>query len=118
MRRKKRKVKTEGRRRKAEINHRFSTSQPILSFSSSSFSDPRTWAVSEVGMWMDFIDCGENKIAFIENSIAGAELFELEDDDLLTIGVKRLGLRKKILSEIKNLQKNWGGGRSLQSGSR
>jgi len=59
-------------------------------------------------MWLDFIDCGEYKIAFIENSISGQELFDLEDDDLLTIGVKKLGLRKKILSEIKTLHNKRG----------
>lgn len=81
-----------------------------LEFARLQSKDPTSWAVSEVGMWLDFIDCGEYKIAFIENSISGQELFDLEDDDLLTIGVKKLGLRKKILSEIKNLQKRGGGG--------
>lgn len=85
-----------------------------LEFARLQAKDPRTWAVSEVGMWLDFIECREFKISFIENSIAGAELFELEDDDLVTIGVKKLAVRKKILTEIKNLQKIWMGG----SGSR
>eukprot|EP01102_Stenamoeba_stenopodia_P020211 TRINITY_DN77_c0_g1_i2.p1 TRINITY_DN77_c0_g1~~TRINITY_DN77_c0_g1_i2.p1 ORF type:complete len:576 (-),score=147.27 TRINITY_DN77_c0_g1_i2:78-1805(-) len=80
-----------------------------LEFARLQSKDPTSWAVSEVGMWLEFIECGEYKIAFIENSISGQELFDLEDDDLLTIGVKKLGLRKKILSEIKNLQKRGGG---------
>jgi hypothetical protein len=62
--------------------------------------------VSEVGMWLDFIECGEYKIQFIENSISGGEMFELEDEDLVSIGVKRLGHRKKILAKIKALQSN------------
>ncbi|KAL6070829.1 PAS domain Sbox domain containing protein [Balamuthia mandrillaris] len=68
--------------------------------------DPRTWTVSEVGKWLDFIDMSQYKIVFIENSISGAELFELETEDLTSINVRKLGHRKKILKKIGQLKKS------------
>jgi len=68
--------------------------------------DPTTWTVSEVGKWLDFIELGQYKIIFIENSISGAELFELEMEDLGSINVRKLGHRKRILKRIAMLKKN------------
>lgn len=68
--------------------------------------DPTTWTVSEVGKWLDFIEMGQYKLVFIENSISGAELFELEAEDLASINVRQLGHRKRILKRIAQLKKN------------
>jgi PAS domain-containing protein len=68
--------------------------------------DPTTWTVSEVGKWLDFIELGQYKLIFIENSISGAELFELEAEDLASINVRQLGHRKRILKRIAQLKKN------------
>jgi PAS domain-containing protein len=62
--------------------------------------------VSEVGKWLDFIELGQYKLIFIENSISGAELFELEAEDLASINVRQLGHRKRILKRIAQLKKN------------
>jgi PAS domain-containing protein len=64
------------------------------------------WTVSEVGKWLDFIELGQYKLIFIENSISGAELFELEAEDLASINVRQLGHRKRILKRIAQLKKN------------
>jgi len=74
--------------------------------------DPSTWAVNEVGMWLDFIELGEYKINFIENSISGQELFELSDEDLASMGLTKLGHRKKFLKTVQSLK----GNSSTQSG--
>jgi len=68
--------------------------------------DPTTWTVSEVGKWLDFIELGQYKLIFIENSISGAELFELVAEDLASINVRQLGHRKRILKRIAQLKKN------------
>ncbi len=78
--------------------------------------DPTTWTVSEVGKWLDFLELGMYKIVFIENSISGAELFELEAEDLASINVRKLGHRKKILKRIGQLKKNSPAGFKAQSG--
>jgi SAM domain (Sterile alpha motif) len=54
---------------------------------------PLTWSVSEVGQWLNFINLEEYKISFLENSISGAELRELNTEDLVSLGVARLGHR-------------------------
>lgn len=68
--------------------------------------DPHEWTVGDVGKWLDFIDMGQYKMVFIENSISGAELFELEPEDLASIQVRKLGHRKRILKRIGQLKKN------------
>jgi len=45
-------------------------------------------------------------MVFIENSISGSELFELEPEDLASIQVRKLGHRKRILKRIAQLKKN------------
>ena len=51
-----------------------------------------------------FSDLSEYKILFIENSISGAELFDIEEEDLIGLGVINLQHRKKILEAIKQLK--------------
>eukprot|EP01104_Vermistella_antarctica_P020066 TRINITY_DN832_c0_g1_i4.p1 TRINITY_DN832_c0_g1~~TRINITY_DN832_c0_g1_i4.p1 ORF type:complete len:302 (-),score=95.79 TRINITY_DN832_c0_g1_i4:169-1074(-) len=65
--------------------------------------DVSTWGVSEVGMWLEFIHLADYKISFIENFVTGAELPELGVEDLVMLGVKSLGHRKRLQKEIANL---------------
>eukprot|EP01097_Dermamoeba_algensis_P009747 TRINITY_DN6992_c0_g1_i1.p1 TRINITY_DN6992_c0_g1~~TRINITY_DN6992_c0_g1_i1.p1 ORF type:complete len:587 (+),score=120.13 TRINITY_DN6992_c0_g1_i1:144-1763(+) len=47
---------------------------------------------------------GEYKITFIENSISGAEIFDLKDEDLVAMNITKLGHRKKLLRRISQLR--------------
>eukprot|EP01098_Paradermamoeba_levis_P011429 TRINITY_DN488_c0_g2_i1.p1 TRINITY_DN488_c0_g2~~TRINITY_DN488_c0_g2_i1.p1 ORF type:complete len:575 (+),score=222.84 TRINITY_DN488_c0_g2_i1:89-1813(+) len=68
--------------------------------------DPMSWSVSDVGLWLNFVDLAEYKITFIENSISGAELFDLKDEDLISMNMNKLGHRKKLLRRINLLKTN------------
>jgi SAM domain (Sterile alpha motif) len=54
---------------------------------------PITWSVSEVGRWLNCINFDEYKISFLENTISGAELRDLNTEDMVFLGVCRLGHR-------------------------
>jgi len=80
--------------------------------------DPLDWTVADVGQWLGFMGLGEYRITFIENSIGGNELFELDDRDLMEhLGVAKLGDRKKILKAVQAL-KSHGFNDSMSFGSR
>jgi PAS domain S-box-containing protein len=67
--------------------------------------DPLDWTVADVGQWLGFMGLGEYRITFIENSIGGNELFELDDRDLMEhLGVAKLGDRKKIVKGVQALK--------------
>mmetsp|Transcript_12147 Transcript_12147/g.30756 ORF Transcript_12147/g.30756 Transcript_12147/m.30756 type:complete len:574 (-) Transcript_12147:109-1830(-) len=80
------------------------------------------WSISEVALWLDFVQFKEYKIEFLENCISGAELADLGSDDLVALGVSRLGHRKRLVNLIAQLfqQDGSGGGGdtdSVHSGS-
>eukprot|EP01102_Stenamoeba_stenopodia_P022508 TRINITY_DN9410_c0_g1_i1.p1 TRINITY_DN9410_c0_g1~~TRINITY_DN9410_c0_g1_i1.p1 ORF type:complete len:632 (-),score=194.64 TRINITY_DN9410_c0_g1_i1:44-1939(-) len=66
--------------------------------------ETRAWTVDEVGIWLEFLELGEYTKQFADNSIAGADLLDLEDEDLLSINVRKLGHRKKILAKIRHMK--------------
>jgi hypothetical protein len=49
-------------------------------------------------------DLGHYKGSFIENSISGKEILDLEEDDLKEIGVAKLGHLKKLSKAISELR--------------
>ena len=65
---------------------------------------PQQWTISEVSAWLESIELGELRETFAENSISGAELLELGEDDMKTLGVSKLGHRKKLLRRIAGLR--------------
>jgi len=62
------------------------------------------WTIAEVGMWLEFISMGEFRIPFIEQQISGQDLLELTEADLVELGVKALGQRKRLQRNIKELK--------------
>jgi len=66
--------------------------------------ETRTWTVDEVGFWLEHLELGEYTKQFADNGIAGADLLDLEDEDLLSINVRKLGHRKKILAKIRHMK--------------
>lgn len=65
--------------------------------------DPLSWTVADVGSWLQHLHLGEHRIKFIENFIAGSELLELAEEDLISLGVTAIGHRKKLTRAIKAL---------------
>ena len=64
------------------------------------------WSAEEVGVWLKSIELGEYAKKFIDNAISGMELLELEEEDVISLGIKALAHRKRILSKIKELNKS------------
>lgn len=62
------------------------------------------WTVTETAAWLELQELGELRDLFTENSIAGAELLELSDDDMKMMGIVKLGHRKKLLRKIAALK--------------
>ena len=67
---------------------------------------PRNWTVGDVGMWLEFIQLSDFKTIFIENCISGEELIELQEEDLVTLGMRTLGHRKRAMKNIQQLRQN------------
>lgn len=68
------------------------------------YLDPLQWTVTETAAWLEIQELGELRDLFTENSIAGAELLELSDDDMKLMGIQKLGHRKKLLRKIAALK--------------
>lgn len=59
----------------------------------------------------------ENVESFIENAITGSEFVDLTEKDLETLGVKKLGSRKRILKVIAEYNMQQGNCNSASSSS-
>jgi len=91
-----------------ESSNGLDVSEPILVEKSKPESitigpDPNKWNTCEVLVWLDFIGLPEHKQTFKKNAITGIDLFELDRDDLESMGINKVGHRLKILSRIKEL---------------
>jgi len=58
------------------------------------------WTMAEVLGWLETIDLHEHKANFWSNKISGAELPTLTEDDMKSLGVTKIGQRKKLAKEI------------------
>lgn len=65
--------------------------------------DVKSWSIEDVGIWLGAFDLHDSKEFFVENEISGPELLTLTDEDLVSIGITKLGPRKKILRKIEEL---------------
>ncbi len=66
--------------------------------------DPAEWTVMDVGVWLDWLGMSEYRAEFMKNAVSGAELRELDVDDFISLGVTKVGHRKKLEKRIKMLQ--------------
>lgn len=57
-------------------------------------------SVSEVAEWLRSIGAAEYVAIFVKNDIRGTALTSLNEDDLVSIGIAKLGIRRLILSSI------------------
>ncbi|XP_034153324.1 SH3 and multiple ankyrin repeat domains protein 2 isoform X3 [Esox lucius] len=62
------------------------------------------WSKLDVGDWLDSLNLSEHKEAFMDNEIEGAHLPSLQKEDLIDLGVTRVGHRMNIERALKMLQ--------------
>lgn len=62
--------------------------------------DMNFWSVLDVSDWLASLELNDLIPAFVENEISGGELKTLNDADLTSLGVTKIGHRKKILAIV------------------
>uniref|UniRef100_A0A8C7G7T8 SH3 and multiple ankyrin repeat domains 2a n=1 Tax=Oncorhynchus kisutch TaxID=8019 RepID=A0A8C7G7T8_ONCKI len=62
------------------------------------------WSKLDVADWLDSLNLSEHKDAFLDNEIEGAHLPSLQKEDLIDLGVTRVGHRMNIERALKMLQ--------------
>lgn len=67
---------------------------------------PALWSVKDVGTWLNATGLGAYVKIFAKNEIGGEELLDLTESEVTSLGITKLGHRKKIMSSIKLLQEN------------
>lgn len=67
-------------------------------------TDPSEWTVSDVGVWLDWLSLSEYRAEFMKNAVSGAELKELDNADFISLGINKVGHRKKLERRVKMLQ--------------
>lgn len=65
--------------------------------------DMRVWSIQHVTAWLEKNELKEYSDAFVKNAISGSELADLTEKDLETLGVKKLGSRKKLIKLIQDM---------------
>lgn len=69
-----------------------------------SVRDPHQWTINECCAWLESIELGELREHFVENSVEGAELLDLTEEDMKQMGIAKLGHRKKLAKKISMLR--------------
>jgi len=62
------------------------------------------WTCATVEQWLSGMSLGFLSERFSEEAIDGEALLELQDEDLVVLGVTKLGIRRKLMKQIKCLQ--------------
>ena len=79
-------------------------------------SNPADWEVAEVRQWLSSIDLAQYSITFSEHRITGLNLLSgFSHEDFEVLGIKALGHRKTIASEIQKLGGKSGSEKNVQS---
>lgn len=61
------------------------------------------WNKQDVADWLESLNLGEHRDAFMENDIEGSHLPNLQKEDLIDLGVTRVGHRMNIERALKVL---------------
>jgi PAS domain S-box-containing protein len=69
---------------------------------------PESWSVNEVATWLDFIQLSDYRAEFMKQQVSGAELFDLEAEDIAALGVKKIGHKKRLQKKIRQLKRGIG----------
>lgn len=61
------------------------------------------WTKPDVADWLESLNLGEHRAAFLDNEIDGSHLPSLQKEDLIDLGVTRVGHRMNIERALKQL---------------
>lgn len=61
------------------------------------------WTKPDVADWLESLNLGEHREAFMDNEIDGSHLPNLQKEDLIDLGVTRVGHRMNIERALKQL---------------
>mmetsp|Transcript_41440 Transcript_41440/g.104502 ORF Transcript_41440/g.104502 Transcript_41440/m.104502 type:complete len:560 (-) Transcript_41440:285-1964(-) len=65
----------------------------------------RRWTVKDVGTWLESLGLHDFKSGFADNAVSGTELLDLDEEDLVFLGLTKIGYRKKVSLAIEELRK-------------
>ncbi len=65
------------------------------------------WNKQDVADWLESLNLGEHRDAFMDNDIEGSHLPNLQKEDLIDLGVTRVGHRMNIERALKVLLDRW-----------
>jgi len=65
--------------------------------------NPTTWTTDDVSIWLQLVKLGEYTPIFKEQQISGQELMELTENDVHTLGIQKLGHRKRFQKALSML---------------
>ena len=65
------------------------------------------WNKHDVADWLESLNLGEHRDAFMENDIEGSHLPSLQKEDMIDLGVTRVGHRMNIERALKVLLDRW-----------
>ena len=65
--------------------------------------DTLDWSVADVGLWLSNVGLEDYKLLIMNQAISCLELIDLTIEDLGSIGITKLGDKKKILREVRLL---------------
>lgn len=82
-----------------------------------SMKDPERWDINETAAWLAMEELGELSDIFADNSVAGSELLDLTEEDMKSMGINKLGHRKKLLKLIAKLRGDTTSSASLAANS-
>jgi hypothetical protein len=85
------------------MTHRASQSQIDKALTLRKAKDLVKWNEEDVGVWLASIGLQGYIDAFQENSVTGADLADLTDDDLADLGVMKIGHKKVLILAIAEL---------------
>ncbi|XP_060695129.1 SH3 and multiple ankyrin repeat domains protein 2-like isoform X3 [Hemiscyllium ocellatum] len=80
-----------------------STLQPPVSDKPFASKAVLLWTKHDVADWLDTLNLGEHKDAFLDNEIDGTHLPSLQKEDLIDLGVTRVGHRMNIERALRQL---------------
>lgn len=65
------------------------------------------WSKQDVADWLESLNLGEHRDAFMDNDIEGSHLPNLQKEDLIDLGVTRVGHRMNIERALKVVLDRW-----------
>ncbi|KAF7699222.1 hypothetical protein HF521_003964 [Silurus meridionalis] len=94
-----------GSRSASPLSLLHSSSSSLSSSNSKPFSSKPVllWSKHDVADWLESLNMAEHRDAFMENEIEGSHLPNLQKDDLIDLGVTRVGHRMNIERALKLL---------------